>query len=113
MGYHIPEDHHGPTPAAVSAAALEAKYLDGIVHAAQAAQAKAKVKFPQPNFVALKLAEEAGEVVRACVHYAEGRMEWSEVEAESVQLIAMVFRLLTEGDEINGVIPPPAQQWSD
>ena len=49
---------------------------------------------------------EAGEVVRAGVHYAEGRYEWEELEGEVVQTIAMLFRLLTEGDEINGVIPP-------
>ena len=81
-------------------------YLSGILLRAFRAADKAKLKHPQPNKTLLKVAEEAGEVVRAGVHYSENRMEWSEVEAESVQAIAMIFRLLTEGDEINGVIPP-------
>jgi len=67
---------------------------------------RASAKFPQPNYVLLKVAEEAGEVVRAGVHYAEGRMPWSEVEAEAVQLLAVLIRLLAEGDEVNGIIPP-------
>ena len=33
-------------------------------------------------------------------------MEWSEVEGEIVQLIAMLIRFVTEGDQINGVRPP-------
>ena len=81
-------------------------YLNLIVDRAFHASAKATAKFPQPNYVTLKVAEEAGEVVRAAVHYAEDRMSWDELEAEAVQLIAMIFRLLTEGDLINGVIPP-------
>lgn len=71
-----------------------------------AAAAKASGKFPQPNYVALKVAEEAGEVVRAAVHYAEGRATWKEVEDEVIQMIAMGLRLVTEGDQVNGVIPP-------
>lgn len=63
-------------------------------------------EFPQPNYVLLKVAEEAGEVVQAGVHYAEKRMEWKQVESEIVQLLAMLIRLVTEGDQINGVTPP-------
>lgn len=63
-------------------------------------------KFPQPNYVLLKVAEEAGEVVQAGVHYAEKRMEWQQVEGEIVQLLAMLIRLVTEGDQINGITPP-------
>lgn len=83
-------------------------YFNSLVRKARAAAEKAKVKFPQPNYVALKVAEEAGEVVRGCVHFAEGRMEWPEVEAEIVQCIAMLMRLVEEGDQKNGIIPPPA-----
>lgn len=86
--------------------AAQDDYISEVVSQARNAAAKASSKFPQPNYVLLKVAEEAGEVVRAGVHYAEGRLEWPELECEVVQTIAMLFRLLTEGDEINGVIPP-------
>lgn len=81
-------------------------YLTAVVSKARQAAEKAERKFPQPNYVTLKVAEEAGEVVRAAVHYAEGRLGWEELEGEVVQTIAMLFRLLTEGDEVNGVTPP-------
>lgn len=81
-------------------------YFGSLVGKARVAAEKAMRKYPQPNYIALKIAEEAGEVVRGCVHYAENRMEWSEVEGEIVQLLAMLIRLVTEGDEINGVLPP-------
>jgi len=95
-----------PTPA--SDDQVEADYFGSLVARARAAAAKASVKFPQPNYVTLKIAEEAGEVVRGAVHYAENRMEWSEVEGEIVQLLAMLIRFVTEGDQINGVTPPAA-----
>lgn len=85
---------------------VKADYFGGLVERARNAAEKASRKFPQPNYVTLKIAEEAGEVVRGCVHYAENRMEWSEVEGEIVQLLAMLIRLVTEGDQINGVTPP-------
>lgn len=81
-------------------------YFGELVSRARAAAEKATRKFPQPNYVTLKIAEEAGEVVRGAVHYAEGRMPWDEVEGEIVQLLAMLIRFVTEGDEINGVNPP-------
>jgi NTP pyrophosphatase (non-canonical NTP hydrolase) len=84
----------------------EIKYIDDIIVASLKAAAKAQRKFPQPNYVALKVAEEAGEVVRAAVHYAEDRLTWKELEGEVVQTIAMLLRLVAEGDQINGVIPP-------
>ena len=81
-------------------------YFGRLVEQAIAAAIKASEKFPQPNYVTLKIAEEAGEVVRAAVHYGEGRMPWSEVEDEIVQLLAMLIRFVSEGDEVNGIIPP-------
>ena len=81
-------------------------YFEGLVAKARQSAAKASAKFPQPNYVTLKIAEEAGEVVRGAVHYAEGRMEWEEVEGEIVQLLAMLIRFVTEGDQINGITPP-------
>jgi hypothetical protein len=84
-------------------------YFDELVARAKVSAEKAQRKFPQPNYVALKIAEEAGEVVRGCVHFAEARMPWEEVEGEIVQLLAMLIRLVSEGDEINGVHPPCAR----
>jgi len=82
------------------------EYLNNIVYRAHKEAAKASARFPQPNYVLLKVAEEAGEVVRAGVHYTENRMPWSELEDEAIQLIAMVFLLLIEGDEVIGLKPP-------
>lgn len=81
-------------------------YFTSLVSKARPAAEKAMRKFPQPNYVLLKVAEEAGEVVQAGVHYAERRMSWEQVEGEIVQLLAMLIRLVTEGDQINGVTPP-------
>lgn len=87
-------------------APVDVDYFGSLVEKSRLSAQKACVKFPQPNYVTLKIAEEAGEVIRAAVHYAEGRMSWNEVEGEIVQLLAMLIRLVTEGDEINGVKPP-------
>lgn len=83
-------------------------YTESVFDHAEVARLKAQAKFPQPNYVALKVAEEAGEVVRAAVHYAEGRLSWDELEGEVIQTIAMCLRLLVEGDQVNGIIPPAA-----
>lgn len=88
-------------------------YLTDITRKAYTSAETAKLKYPQPNYTTLKIAEEAGEIIRAAVHYAENRMEWAEVEAEAIQTIAMIFRLLTEGDEINNVIPPHLMKEAD
>ncbi|HHX7550404.1 TPA: hypothetical protein ACVNLR_004889 [Klebsiella pneumoniae] len=89
-------------------AELEAQndYFASLVAMARVSADKAIRKFPQPNYVLLKVAEEAGEVVHAGVHYAENRMEWGQVEGEIVQLLAMLIRLVTEGDQVNGITPP-------
>ncbi|MEQ0416447.1 hypothetical protein ABLV48_03270 [Klebsiella sp. JB_Kp045] len=81
-------------------------YFSSLVAMARVSADKAIRKFPQPNYVLLKVAEEAGEVVQAGVHYAENRMEWGQVEGEIVQLLAMLIRLVTEGDQVNGITPP-------
>lgn len=67
---------------------------------------KAMTKFPQPNYVAAKLAEEAGEVVRAFIHRAEGRATTEEFRAETVQLIGLALRLFFEGDETISAAAP-------
>ncbi|MDN2486398.1 hypothetical protein MML63_12260 [Kosakonia sacchari] len=81
-------------------------YFGGLVTKARASADKAMRKFPQPNYVLLKVAEEAGEVVQAGVHYVENRMTWQDVEGEIIQLLAMLIRLVTEGDQVNGITPP-------
>ncbi|BBV65677.1 hypothetical protein STW0522KLE44_20650 [Klebsiella sp. STW0522-44] len=86
--------------------APQSDYFASLVALARVSADKAMKKFPQPNYVLLKVAEEAGEVVQAGVHYAEKRMEWEQVEGEIVQLLAMLIRLVTEGDQINGITPP-------
>ncbi|EPT4024194.1 hypothetical protein [Kluyvera ascorbata] len=88
--------------------AAHSDYFASLVAMARVSADKAMRKFPQPNYVLLKVAEEAGEVVQAGVHYAEKRMEWEQVEGEIIQLLAMLIRLVTEGDQINGITPPAA-----
>jgi hypothetical protein len=64
---------------------------------------RAMMRFPQPNYVLLKVAEEAGEVVKAGVHCAEGRDTPDHVRQEMMQLIAMMYRLWVEGDQVVGL----------
>jgi hypothetical protein len=66
---------------------------------------KAMRKFPQPNYVITKIAEEAGEVVKAAVHCAEGRESLETVRGEMRQLVAMLYRLWMEGDGVHGLAP--------
>lgn len=79
---------------------------ESLFPAALAQATKASQKFPQPNYTALKIAEEAGEVIKALVHYAENRGSWQDVKDESVDAVAMILRVLREGDQVNGIIPP-------
>lgn len=74
-----------------------------LLNDALAAADQATERFPQPNYVLLKVAEEAGEVVQAGVHCAEGRESYENLRKEIVQLIAMAIRLYVEGDQVNGV----------
>ena len=66
---------------------------------------KAMRKFPQPNYVISKVAEEAGEVVKAAIHCAENRETAENVRGEMKQLIAMLYRLWVEGDQVHGLPP--------
>lgn len=66
---------------------------------------KAMKKFPQPNYVISKVAEEAGGVVKAAIHCAEGRETAENVRGEIKQLIAMLYRLWFEGDQVHGLAP--------
>lgn len=64
---------------------------------------RAMVKFPQPNYVISKFAEESGEVVKAAIHCAEGRETADNVRGEMRQAIAMLYRLWVEGDAVHGL----------
>ena len=64
---------------------------------------KAMLKFPQPNYVISKFAEEAGEVVKAAIHCAEGRETPENVLGEMRQVIAMMYRLWVEGDQVHAL----------
>lgn len=66
---------------------------------------KAMQKFPQPNYVISKVAEEAGEVVKAAIHCAEGRETKENVRGEIKQAMAMLMRLYLEGDQVHGLPP--------
>lgn len=62
-------------------------------------------KFPQPNYVISKIAEEAGEVVKAAIHCAEGRETVENLRGEMKQVVAMLYRLWVEGDQVHGLPP--------
>lgn len=76
-----------------------------LVRTAVSAAEDAMVKFPQPNYNITKFAEESGEVVKACVHCAEGRTSIEEVRLEMTQAVAMLYRLWVEGDGIHKLPP--------
>lgn len=89
-----------------SQAEAKADYFDILVDQARTESARAIEKYPQPNYTMLKFSEEAGEVIKAAVHYAERRDTWVHVEEEIVQTLAMLIRFLREGDGVNKIYPP-------
>jgi phosphoribosyl-ATP pyrophosphohydrolase len=88
---------------------LERIYSFGVlVRRAHFEATKAMKCFPQPNYVISKIAEEAGEVVKAAIHCAEKRETAENVGKEMTQLLAMLIRLWVEGDQVHG-LPPISQ----
>lgn len=85
---------------------MSAEYFNHLVVLAHARAEKAMLKFPQPNYVLNKVAEESGEVIKAVIHYTEGRETWENVEGEIIDNLAMLIRLVTEGDQVIGFTPP-------
>lgn len=81
-------------------------YFSRLVAAARERAEKAMRKFPQPNYVLNKVAEESGEVIKAVIHYTEGREDWLSVEGELIDNLAMLIRLVKEGDQVIGFNPP-------
>ncbi len=89
------------TPTVQEAAKVDS--FDTLISEARAEAEKAMRRFPQPNYVISKVAEEAGEVVKAAIHCAEGRETTENVRGEMKQLIAMLYRLWVEGDQVHGL----------
>lgn len=90
------------------------EYFNYLVNLAREEAQTAMTKFPQPNYVLNKLSEEHGEVVKAVIHFTEGRESWPNVEKEIVQNLAMLIRLVTEGDQVIGFTPPkPSMPYVD
>lgn len=87
------------------------EYLYEIVSRSIGQTRRAITRFPQPNYCLTKVAEEAGEVVKAGVHLAEGRdFSHADLEGEVVDTIAMLFRVLIEGDQVIGLPSTYAQK---
>lgn len=92
--------------------AAHSPIYDLIPLAIQEAQ-KGMRKFPQPNYVISKWAEETGEVTKALIHNAEGRESLEAVKGEIVQALAMLHRLFVEGDRVHGLRALAEQEQSD
>lgn len=90
------------------APAVPQDYFGALVEKARVSADKAMQKHPQPNYVLNKVAEESGEVIKAVIHYTEGREEWANVEGEIIDNLAMLIRLVIEGDQVIGFTPPDA-----
>lgn len=84
---------------------MEIDQLGELLAEARLEAHRAIQKFPQPNYVISKVAEEAGEVVKAAIHCAEGRETLENVRGEIKQAIAMLMRLYLEGDQVHGLPP--------
>lgn len=90
---------------AVAEGRVAADGWDDLIASARVEAEKAMRKFPQPNYVISKIAEEAGEVVKAAIHCAEGRETVENLRGEMKQTIAMLYRLWVEGDQVHGLPP--------
>lgn len=117
--YGVPEvllcdmcGHDACTPTPAPVLAVPDDYFALLVVAARMRAEKAMRKFPQPNYVLNKVAEESGEVIKAIIHYTEGREEWANVEGEIIDNLAMLIRLVTEGDQVIGFTPPESCRGS-
>lgn len=111
---YIRADHEA-LEAALAEKLARADDFDTLITEARAEAGRAMQRFPQPNYVISKVAEEAGEVVKAAIHCAEDRESAREVRTEMKQLIAMLYRLWVEGDQVHGLPPlipdtPAAQE---
>ena len=78
--------------------------------AACAEAVRARTLYPKTDHLALALAEEAGEVVKAALDLRQGKGTAEGLRKELVQCIAMCIRLAEEGDAALGI---PAVQPAD
>ena len=68
------------------------EYLKDIFSRSVGQARRAITRFPQPNYCLTKVAEEAGEVVKAGVHLAEGRdFSHDDLEGEVIDTMAMLI----------------------
>lgn len=104
--HHIAHRMANVLLAAMDSEPVADDYFASLVTQARARADKAMRKFPQPNYVLNKVAEESGEVIKAVIHYTEGREEWRNVEGEIIDNLAMLIRLVQEGDQVIGFTPP-------
>ena len=65
--------------------------------------ASARAKFPNPDLLTTAFAEEAGELVKAVLDGYHGKP--CDVYGEAIQTIAMVVRLIEEGDPVHRLTP--------
>ncbi|MDN5786515.1 hypothetical protein [Pseudorhodobacter sp.] len=79
--------------------------FDRLIYEAKIEAHRAMRRFPQPNYVIRKFAEESGEVIKDAIHCAEGRETPGKLRAEMTQAIAMLYRLWVEGDQVHGLKP--------
>lgn len=79
--------------------------MQDLFNAAMVRAEMAMKAYPQPNYVISKVAEEAGEVVKAAIHCAEGRDTKAHVVEEITDAMAMLIRLYLEGDQVHGLAP--------
>lgn len=91
-----------PVPTAQDAARVPDDF-QALLSEAMSEASRAMVKFPQPNYVISKFAEESGEVVKAAIHHAEGRETRGAVVGEMRQVLAMMLRMWIEGDQVHGL----------
>lgn len=103
--YLYPGSVYRAKPAPAPTLMSEADSFAVLISDAIAEAERAMTKFPQPNYVISKFAEEAGEVVKAAIHYAENRETAGNVRGEMKQAIAMLYRLWVEGDQVHGMKP--------
>ena len=86
---------------------LKAKMVKEILLESITETLNAQKKFPEPTHTTIALMEEVGELAQALLHLKEkadgtlsrqGELR-NNVRQEGVQVIAMVLRILTEGDQ--------------
>lgn len=96
-----------------SKADMSGSAIRRLFDAAEEEAERAMRKFPQPNYVISKVAEEAGEVVKAAIHCAEGRDTHAHLVEEIRQAMAMLIRLYVEGDQVHSLSSPLAALSSE